>query len=224
VHALVRATRVHATNAALRDAETRQFASAALASVCETVGACREGAAAGSDSFVAFEFSAVDPALAAPVASSASVAVAAAVEAEAEVEFDIDASGNMVERVIAKPASAAAAAAATPSDWNEFARHSDLSSASTVSSSAALSSSAPPSLVELVCGVCLRSLRDYSTDKRGDVGSWVREAAMKALQALVLGLTRCGMGQAESERVKIIGTICEWFLNVCVLRFPFMMI
>jgi hypothetical protein len=51
-------------------------------------------------------------------------------------------------------------------------------------------SSSPPSLIEFVCGVCLRSMRDYSVDKRGDVGSWIREVSMLALTDLVTNLAR----------------------------------
>jgi hypothetical protein len=36
-------------------------------------------------------------------------------------------------------------------------------------------------LMETVVGALLACLKDYSTDNRGDVGSWVREAAMQGL-------------------------------------------
>ncbi|CAG7704511.1 unnamed protein product [Allacma fusca] len=37
----------------------------------------------------------------------------------------------------------------------------------------------------------LTGMKDYTTDKRGDVGSWVREASMGAIKVLVLGLHKC---------------------------------
>jgi hypothetical protein len=41
---------------------------------------------------------------------------------------------------------------------------------------------APISAVDAVLGTLLAAFEDYTLDNRGDVGSWVRIAAMKALQ------------------------------------------
>ena len=38
--------------------------------------------------------------------------------------------------------------------------------------------------------MCLRSMRDYSVDKRGDVGSWIRDVSMHALTNLITDLAR----------------------------------
>ena len=39
--------------------------------------------------------------------------------------------------------------------------------------------------MQAVLEACCTCLKDYSMDNRGDVGSWVREAAMLALERLV---------------------------------------
>ncbi|KAK9814241.1 hypothetical protein WJX72_002759 [[Myrmecia] bisecta] len=52
-----------------------------------------------------------------------------------------------------------------------------------------------PVVVERIAPSLLAALDDYSTDNRGDVGSWVREAAMGALQRLLVLLARHSHGQ-----------------------------
>jgi hypothetical protein len=71
------------------------------------------------------------------------------------------------------------------------------------------SSGAEPQWAEVLAGVCLRSLRDYSRDNRGDVGSWVRESAMTGLQSLLIALTRTGMCLQE-------GFVVFWLAFVCI--------
>lgn len=70
--------------------------------------------------------------------------------------------------------------------------------------------------VAQVYGALLACLRDYTTDNRGDVGAWVREAAMSSLLDLTLLLARdqptliepaicervmCGLAQQASEKI-----------------------
>lgn len=67
-----------------------------------------------------------------------------------------------------------------------------------------------------VYGTLLAGLQDYTTDSRGDVGAWVREAAMTSLMDLTLLLARdqpdlieagicervmCGLAQQASEKI-----------------------
>jgi hypothetical protein len=107
-------------------------------------------------------------------ATADSVAPAAAAE---EVEIDIDEFGNVVERPKAAPSDNKSKKIALPPrpDYLEV-----------------VSGATTPTFADLVLGVCLRSLRDYSTDNRGDVGSWVREAAMTALHKIILQLVEQG--------------------------------
>ncbi|PNH09641.1 Tubulin-specific chaperone D [Tetrabaena socialis] len=71
---------------------------------------------------------------------------------------------------------------------------------------------------------CLRaSLEDYTTDNRGDVGSWVREAAMGVMSAAVAALARClraagGGGEAEAELADVMGGVVGLLLRQSVER------
>ena len=49
--------------------------------------------------------------------------------------------------------------------------------------------SEPMPAADAVFNTFLAALDDYATDKRGDVGSWVRIAAMKAFQTFVIHMS-----------------------------------
>lgn len=51
-----------------------------------------------------------------------------------------------------------------------------------------------PSMTQLVFSTFLEAMNDYSTDNRGDVGSWVRGAAMLALERFVILLAKSEHG------------------------------
>lgn len=66
---------------------------------------------------------------------------------------------------------------------------------------AAPSTSAPVSLLtDKVFPCLLAACEDYTTDNRGDVGSWVRDAAMSELTSLVLFLTKYHQQQQNSQQ------------------------
>ncbi|GFR52318.1 hypothetical protein Agub_g14856, partial [Astrephomene gubernaculifera] len=77
---------------------------------------------------------------------------------------------------------------------------------------------------------CLTSsLEDYTTDNRGDVGSWVREAAMRVMTAVAALLPRCCGGgdsgqqqqqqqQQQEELTAIIGRVMGLLLRQSVER------
>lgn len=46
----------------------------------------------------------------------------------------------------------------------------------------------------------LQNMEDYTTDKRGDIGSWVREAAMSCLKVLTIRMAECCKDFPEDER------------------------
>eukprot|EP00003_Mantamonas_plastica_P033875 TRINITY_DN997_c0_g1_i3.p1 TRINITY_DN997_c0_g1~~TRINITY_DN997_c0_g1_i3.p1 ORF type:complete len:547 (-),score=176.90 TRINITY_DN997_c0_g1_i3:804-2273(-) len=53
--------------------------------------------------------------------------------------------------------------------------------------------------VDIVFQVLMRSCQDYSVDKRGDIGSWVREASMVGMQSLVNVLLTNQQQQESSD-------------------------
>jgi len=52
-------------------------------------------------------------------------------------------------------------------------------------------------LATLVYSTLFNCLDDYSTDKRGDVGSWVRYASLKCLESLTLTCVKASQGRGE---------------------------
>lgn len=46
----------------------------------------------------------------------------------------------------------------------------------------------PEKFVDNVFNTFLEGLKDYTQDKRGDIGAWMREASMAGLQSLILFL------------------------------------
>ena len=71
-------------------------------------------------------------------------------------------------------------------------------------------------LFEHIGMTCIRCFGDYSTDNRGDVGSWVREAAMQVLEKLLPLWVTCSKQIGENSRV--VGTLkAEFVESVFVL-------
>ncbi|KAJ3217696.1 hypothetical protein HDU67_007392 [Dinochytrium kinnereticum] len=62
----------------------------------------------------------------------------------------------------------------------------------------------PPLLLQKILDQLLTSAEDYSTDQRGDVGSWVREACFRAWTQIIPSLVRNGCVEMEMcERVVV---------------------
>mmetsp|Transcript_15457 Transcript_15457/g.50826 ORF Transcript_15457/g.50826 Transcript_15457/m.50826 type:complete len:1003 (+) Transcript_15457:313-3321(+) len=62
-------------------------------------------------------------------------------------------------------------------------------------------------LSERVCGALIAALDDYCTDNRGDVGSWVREAAMGALASAVELLCHLAGADALEARPELAASV-----------------
>ena len=58
-----------------------------------------------------------------------------------------------------------------------------------------------PELLPHVYDCFLLGLEDYTLDRRGDTGAWVREAAMAGVEAVTLGLVSSGAGKVQSSLV-----------------------
>ena len=57
--------------------------------------------------------------------------------------------------------------------------------------------SVPAELLTLTLNTLFEALNDYQLDRRGDVGSWVREETMVSLTAFVQALAQKGQEQPE---------------------------
>ena len=57
--------------------------------------------------------------------------------------------------------------------------------------------SVPAELLNLTLNTLFEALNDYQLDRRGDVGSWVREETMVSLTAFVQALAQKGQEQPE---------------------------
>ena len=57
--------------------------------------------------------------------------------------------------------------------------------------------SVPAELLTLTLNTLFEALNDYQLDRRGDVGSWVREETMVSLTAFVQALAQKGQDQPE---------------------------
>ena len=55
----------------------------------------------------------------------------------------------------------------------------------------------PAELLTLTLNTLFEALNDYQLDRRGDVGSWVREETMVSLTAFVQALAQKGQEQPE---------------------------
>jgi len=60
------------------------------------------------------------------------------------------------------------------------------------------------------------AMGDYTTDKRGDIGSWVRQAAMNTIQRLILALQASGKEGNKLLTPKILSTFLALILKQCV--------
>ncbi|TPX62107.1 hypothetical protein PhCBS80983_g00682 [Powellomyces hirtus] len=72
-----------------------------------------------------------------------------------------------------------------------------------------------PDMFETIREALFNGLQDYSTDSRGDVGSWVRQACMRAFQSIVMLLTNPALDEVrtaylpEQAKVTFIGELCK---------------
>ena len=57
--------------------------------------------------------------------------------------------------------------------------------------------SVPAELLNLTVNTLFEALNDYQLDRRGDVGSWVREETMVSLTSFVQALAQKGQEQPE---------------------------
>ena len=57
--------------------------------------------------------------------------------------------------------------------------------------------SVPAELLTLTLNTLFEALNDYQLDRRGDVGSWVREETMVSLTSFVQALAQKGQEQPE---------------------------
>ena len=57
--------------------------------------------------------------------------------------------------------------------------------------------SVPAELLNLTLNTLFEALNDYQLDRRGDVGSWVREETMVSLTSFVQALAQKGQEQPE---------------------------
>ena len=57
--------------------------------------------------------------------------------------------------------------------------------------------SVPAELLNLTMNTLFAALNDYQLDRRGDVGSWVREETMVSLTSFVQALAQKGQEQPE---------------------------
>ena len=68
-----------------------------------------------------------------------------------------------------------------------------------------------PDLLPHVYDCFLLGLEDYTLDRRGDTGAWVREAAMAGIEAVTLGLVTCGSSQIQpSNLASLVGQIMPY--------------
>jgi hypothetical protein len=68
--------------------------------------------------------------------------------------------------------------------------------------------------IKQIFSTLMDAMRDYSTDKRGDVGSWVREAAMIAAEKITVALYAVDV-QSQSGITILIVTM---ELIICVFQ------
>ncbi|KAI8799511.1 tubulin folding cofactor D C terminal-domain-containing protein [Cladochytrium replicatum] len=68
----------------------------------------------------------------------------------------------------------------------------------------------PRELFELILEALFEGLRDYSTDSRGDVGSWVREASIRTLARLVKALAKDAVGYITPQLMtRLVGELLQ---------------
>lgn len=70
--------------------------------------------------------------------------------------------------------------------------------------------------VGLLCETLIIAMEDYTTDQRGDIGSWVRRAAMNTIQKFVFALQNAGEEGGKLLTPSILSAFLALILKQCV--------